>query len=355
MVDEVAVLGPVEVVDAEEALGLADALLGHGDRLVLLLELVVEVGHELLLHPRIHAVGRLAGLQLRSQLGELGIQVGGLLGRPGDDQRRARLVDQDVVDLVDDRERVVGRLALLRLGAPAVLDLLVERGRHVVAQVVEAELRVRAVGHVGGVGVALLLVGLHVLQHADVDAEHVVDRLHPHRVAAGQVVVDGHDVDAAAAQGVEHDGERRGQRLALAGLHLGDRAVVEHHAADQLHIEMPHPHRAPACLAHKREALEQQIVERLAAAGAVAQLVGSLPQLGIGVMLELALEPVDPGDALFVGLELLRLAHAKRAVQEGHWLSVAVVLGGFLSDSEGHRAAHGRARLWRYRQIALTA
>ena len=49
VVDEVAVLGPVQVVDAEEALGLGDALLGDRDRLVLLVELVVEVGDELLL------------------------------------------------------------------------------------------------------------------------------------------------------------------------------------------------------------------------------------------------------------------------------------------------------------------
>ena len=266
MVDEVAVLGAVEVVDPQEALGLGDALLGHRDGLVLLVELVVEVGDELLLHPRIHALGRLAGLHLRRQPRELGVQVGRLLGRAGDDQRRPRLVDQDVVDLVDDRERVVGRLALLGLRPAAVLDLLLERGRHVVAQVVEAELGVRAVGDVGGVGVALLLVGLHVLQHADADAEHVVDRLHPHRVAAGEVVVDGDDVHAAAAERVQHDGERRGQRLALAGLHLGDRAVVQHHPADQLHVEVAHAHRALAGLAHEREALEQQLVERLAAA-----------------------------------------------------------------------------------------
>ena len=43
VVDQRAVLGAVEVVDAEEALGLLDALLGDRDRLVLLVELVVVV------------------------------------------------------------------------------------------------------------------------------------------------------------------------------------------------------------------------------------------------------------------------------------------------------------------------
>ena len=143
---------------------------------MLLVELVVEVGDELLLRPRVHALGLLAGLHLRRELGELHVEVGRLLGRAGDDQRRARLVDEDVVDLVDDREVVHGERLAVLVDAAAVLDLLLQRRRHVVAQVVEAELGVRAVGDVGGVGGALLLVGLHVLQHADGEAEAVVDR-----------------------------------------------------------------------------------------------------------------------------------------------------------------------------------
>ena len=43
------------------------------------------------------------------------VLVGRLLRRPGDDQRRARLVDQDVVDLVDDGE------------VELALDVLLER------------------------------------------------------------------------------------------------------------------------------------------------------------------------------------------------------------------------------------
>ena len=94
---------------------------------------------------------------------------------------------------------------------------------------------------------------------------------------------------------------------------------MEHHAADQLHVEVAHAHRALAGLAHQREALVEQIVEALAAARALAQLVGGLAQLSVGVVLELRLVAVDPRDALLVGLELLRLAHAKRAVQEWTW------------------------------------
>ena len=326
VVDEVPVLGSVEVVDAEEALGLGDALLGDRDGLVLLVELVVEVGDELLLRPRVHALGRLAGLHLRGQARELDVQVGRLFGRAGDDQRRARLVDQDVVDLVDDREAV-----------PA-LDLFGEVRGHVVAQVVEAELRVGAVDDVAGVRGLLLLVGLHVLQHPDGDPERVVDRAHPFGVAARQVVVDGDHVHALARarcdrvvrvadrERVEHDGERRRQRLALAGLHLGDAAVVQDHPADQLHVEVAHAERALAGLAHDREALRQQLIERLAVARALAQRVHPLAQLGVALELELGLEGVDQRDALLVGLELLRLADVQRAIEQrwGHAPRLAI-------------------------------
>ena len=40
----------------------------------------------------------------RDEAVDLAVQLGAVLGRAGDDQRRARLVDQDAVDLVDDAE-----------------------------------------------------------------------------------------------------------------------------------------------------------------------------------------------------------------------------------------------------------
>ena len=83
--------------------------------LVLLVELEVEVGDVVLLGAGVEAVGLLARLHHGRELGELLVEVGRLLGRAGDDQRRARLVDEDVVDLVDDAEGV------------AALDLLLQR------------------------------------------------------------------------------------------------------------------------------------------------------------------------------------------------------------------------------------
>ena len=116
-------VGVVHVLDAEPALHLLDAFLGRGDGLVLEVDEVVAA--------LLVAFG--PALEPRHEAGEREVQVGRLLGLAADDERRPRLVDEDVVDLVDDRE------------AALALDPLVELEDHVVAQVVEPELVVRAV------------------------------------------------------------------------------------------------------------------------------------------------------------------------------------------------------------------
>ena len=142
------------------------------------------------------------------------------------------------------------------------LHAVLDAELHVVAQVVEPELVVGAVGDVGGVGVLALLVVQIVDDHADLEAEELVEAAHPLRVAAGQVVVDRDDVNALAAQRVQVAGQGGDQRLAFTGLHFGDLALVEHHAADQLDVEMAHVEDAAAGLADHREGWNQQVVER---------------------------------------------------------------------------------------------
>ena len=129
--DQRRVGGLVEVVDAELILDEFDARLVHADRLLLDVDLVVDVT-----------------LEQRRDTRELGVPLARSLGGTRDDQRCPRLIDQDRVDLVDDGEVV------------ATLHEILECMRHVVAQVVEAELVVGAVGDVGGVG-DLALLGSH--------------------------------------------------------------------------------------------------------------------------------------------------------------------------------------------------
>ena len=208
--------------------------------------------------------------QLRNDAVDLVVEVGGLLGGTRDDQRRPGFVDQDAVDLVDDRE-VVPALHVVR-----------EVELHVVAQVVEAELVVRAVGDVAAVGDLPLLVVQVVLDDADRHPEEAVDAAHPLRVAAGQVVVHRDDVDALAGQGVQIGGQGRDQRLAFARLHLGDPAAMEDDAADELDVEVPHVERAAARLANDGERLGQEVVERLAGSEALPELRGLRAELFVG-------------------------------------------------------------------------
>ena len=94
-----------------------------------------------------------------------------------------------------------------------------------------------------------------------VEAEEAVDPAHPLGVAAGEVVVDRDDVHALAGERVEVGRQRRDQRLALTGLHLGDVAEVQRGAAHELHVVVALAERAPRGLADDGERLGQQVVE----------------------------------------------------------------------------------------------
>ncbi len=69
-------------------------------------------------------------------------------------------------------------------------------------------------------------------------------------------------MDALAGERVQIDGQRGDQGLALAGLHFRDLTVVQHHAADELHVEMPLSERAAAGLPDHGEGFRQQVVQR---------------------------------------------------------------------------------------------
>jgi hypothetical protein len=176
------------------------------------------------------------------------------------------------------------------------LHAILDAEGQVVAQVVEAELVVRAVGDVGGVGGPLLLGGLARLHDADRESEETEDGAHPFRVATGEVLVDRDDVCAGAGQRVQVRGQRRDQRLAFAGTHLGDLAVVQHHAADELHVEVPETKRSARSLAYHCECLRQQVVHGLAGGELVAELTRLVGKIRVGQGLQGRLERVDPAD-----------------------------------------------------------
>ncbi|GBD05647.1 hypothetical protein HRbin20_01236 [bacterium HR20] len=120
------------------------------------------------------------------------------------------------------------------------LDHLGKVSDHVIAQVVEAELVVGAVGDVAGI-LVFALGGLHLrLDAPHRHTEHVIDRLHPLAVAAGKVIVDGDKVRTVSSQRVQVERCNGNERFSFAGGHFGDLALVEDDAAHELDVVGDH-------------------------------------------------------------------------------------------------------------------
>ena len=81
---------------------------------------------------------------------------------------------------------------------------------------------------------------LIVLDTTAGQTEEAVELAHPFRVAAGEVIVDRHEVRAATGEGIEIERQSGDEGLAFAGRHFRDAAAVEDDAADELHIEVHH-------------------------------------------------------------------------------------------------------------------
>ena len=104
-------------------------------------------------------------------------------------------------------------------------------------------------------------------------------------------------MDAFPRQRIEIDGKGGDERLALAGLHFGDRALVEHHAAHQLNVEMTLAKGALGRLANRGKGGDEKVVERDAVGDAGAQLAGAGAELVVAERLEFGLHCVDRRDA----------------------------------------------------------
>ena len=135
---------------------------------------------------------------------------------------------------------------------------------------------------------------------------------------------------------VQIERERGDEGLALAGLHLGDVALVEDDPAHHLHVEHALLRLAPARLAHGCVGLEEQLVERLPVLEPLAQRRRRPAELLVRELLEVGLER---GDVVGLGGEPLHaaaLAEAKDLLElpevGGHRRRVAaadVPYGGF--------------------------
>ena len=252
----------------EHPLGLLGAFLGQHDRFLLLVELII-LSDELL-HDRVDPV----------------IKLGLVVGRAGDDQRRAGFVDQDRVDFIDNRK------------AEFALDHLVATILHIVAQIIEAELVVGRVSDVAVIGFAAQMIDQVGNDDPDAHPEKLVNLPHPFGVAPGEVIIDRNDVDAFAGKRVEIDRQCRDQGLALASAHFGNLAAMKRDTADHLHIVMALAERPLGGFANRREGLGQQIVELGAVFEPLAEQDCLVRQFFVGQRTDRRFERVDRLDDL---------------------------------------------------------
>ena len=208
------------------------------------------------------------------------------------------------VDLVDDRE------------AMAPLHHLRQVVFHIVAQIIEAELVVRAVGDVAGIGGPALVIVEPMHDDTNAEPEEFVDLPHPFGVAAGEIIVHRHDMHALAGERVEVDGERGDERLALARAHLRDAAFVQHHAAHELHVEMALAQGALRRFAHGRESFHEDVVERLARRELVAESPGARGERLVGKAFEILLERIDALDRGNVSLQSPIIGRAEELLRK---------------------------------------
>ena len=175
----------------------------------------------------------------------------------------------------------------------ATLNHVLGNLRHVVAQVVEAELVVRAIGDVAGVHLAALGRSLTHEDTAARQAQEVVDAAHDVRLVLRQVVVHRHNVHALAGQRAQVRGHRGDQGLTFTGLHFRDLALVQRDATHDLDVEGTHAQDSPRGLTDRRERLHQDVIQGLALFEAILELLGLSLQLLVRQSLKILLQGIN--------------------------------------------------------------
>ena len=147
-----------------------------------------------------------------------------------------------------------------------------------------------------------------------------IDFAHPFGVAFGEVVVDGDDVDAVACERVEVAGESSDEGFSLAGVHFGDFAGMEDHAADELDVEVAHADCSLAGLSDEGKSLGKNLVEGcfFSSVDAVEVFLRSIGQVEFGADSVNALTEFGcfvaksfVGERLNGGLEVINLLYGR--------------------------------------------
>ena len=152
----------------------------------------------------------------------------------------------------------------------------------------------------------------------DAQPEPAVDAAHPLGVTRGEILVHRHHVHAPPVEPVQVGGQGRDEGLALTGLHLGDPAEVQRHAAHELDVEVALPEDPPGRLAHHGVGLDQQVVEGLALVEALAELDRLVGQRLVAEALHVGLEGADERHQLGQATDLLALTGLENFREHAH-------------------------------------
>ncbi len=125
-------------------------------------------------------------------------------------------------------------------------------------------------------------------------SEGVVDWSHPVRVTPGEVIIDRSQMASPSGQGIKVKGQSSYQGLALAGPHLGNPALMEDNAAQQLHIIVALPDGPLGSFTDSSEGFRQNIIKRTPRLEPCPEPVGPGTKPGIIELLKLRLEPIYP-------------------------------------------------------------
>ena len=244
-----------QVGDVEEFLDLGDAFSGQVDHLVLLIDDEVAGLFSFNAHDRVdlgQVLHIFAALHLLGQNIACLVDLGGLSALSGNDQRSTGFVDEDRVDLVDDRIVKFTKNQLFLIDG------------HVITKIVKAEFVVGDIGDVTAVLFLSLLAAHAVEDYTDSQPHKCVDLSHPLRVTLCQVIVDCDDMYASAFKCIEISRHGGDQCLTFTGTHLGDTSLVQDDRADQLYAERLHSKRSSGAFSDCRIGFGKNVVECLA-------------------------------------------------------------------------------------------
>ena len=155
---------------------------------------------------------------------------------------------------------------------------------------------------------------------AYLQTQEAVDLAHPFGVALGKVIVDCDHMDALACQRIGVGGQRCHQGLALAGLHLGDPALMQHDAAHQLHPVGAHTQHTVRSLPHGGKGLRQNVIQCLAVGKALLEFRRLGLKLCIGEGLVFVAQRLDLIHNGVDGFQLPGAVITKDGFQKSHRL-----------------------------------